>query len=82
MSFGLLGVAGLGILSGYVSSLASALMQSRQVRLSHVGGAVATWWFLMGRGVYPAWTYVVLFAVVISLLGFRIRPFSDGELDQ
>ncbi len=70
MSFGPAGVALLGFLSGWVSAKASAMLLSNQVRISHLGGAVATWWFLMGRGVYPAWSYAAIFAFTISILGF------------
>lgn len=79
MSFGYVGVVLLGLLSGMISAIASALMQSRHVRLAHVGGAIAAWWFLMGRGVYPAWSYVVLFALAISIVGFRTAVNEDFD---
>ena len=72
MSFGAIAVAILGVLSGAISALASAMMRSRFVGLSHLGAVLATWWFIMARGVYPGWTYVLIFAWIVTALGFRV----------
>ncbi len=71
MSFGLFGVVAMGLLSGLIAAFASTMMSSKFVGLSHFGGLLATWWFLMARGLYPGWIYVVLFAWLILLFGFR-----------
>jgi hypothetical protein len=71
MSFGAVGVLILGVISGIVSAFASAMIQSRFIGLSHLGAVLATWWFIMSRGVYPGWTYVVIFAWILIAFGFR-----------
>jgi hypothetical protein len=74
MSFGILGVLSMGLLSGLISAWSSSLMCSRFVGFGHFGALLATWWFLMTRGLYPGWVYVVLFAGLILAFGFRYLP--------
>ena len=78
MSLGMLGVTILGVLSGVISAFSSAMLSSRFVGLSHLGAVLATWWFIMARGVYPGWSYVLLFAWVITSFGFRVMRTSQS----
>jgi hypothetical protein len=71
MSFGATGVVLLGALSGYLSALASVLMGSQATSRLHLGALVAVWWFLMARGIYPGWTYPIVFVIVVLFFGFR-----------
>ncbi len=81
MSFGFMGVLAMGLLSGLISAWSSSLMCSRFVGFGHFGALLATWWFLMTRGLYPGWIYVVLFAGLILALGFRYlgSPATNGQ---
>jgi hypothetical protein len=85
MSLGATGVVLLAILSGIISSLASALMRARFLGFCQLGSLLVVWWFLMARGVYPGWTYPVAFGCIIVAFGFRrIRgnaTEANGRLD-
>ncbi len=78
MSFGWAGIVLLGSIAGVVGAYATGLMRSGFVPFVHLGAALATWWFIMGRGVYPGWTYVLLFTWILAVFGFRrkhqVRP--------
>ncbi len=78
MSFGLAGVVLVGMLSGVIGAFSSAMITSKMTGLCHLGCLLSIWWFLMARGVYPAWSYVVLFAWLILKFGFR--RVADPEL--
>lgn len=78
MSFGMAGVVIVGILSGVIGAISSAMIVSRFTGLCHLGALLSVWWFLMSRGVYPGWTYAVLFAWLIVRFGFRYAAASDA----
>ncbi len=71
MSGGTLGVVLLGIFSGFIGAYASGLIRANHMGLCHFGSLIAVWWFLMSRGVYPGWTYPLLFNWIILMVGFR-----------
>ena len=71
MSGGTTGVVILGILAGIISATASGLIRANHMGLCHFGSLMAVWWFLMSRGVYPGWTYPILFNWIILIVGFR-----------
>lgn len=82
MSFGPLGVVLLGVAAGLIAGVSSALLGSSDIGKSHLGSLLAVWWFLMGRGIYPGWTYPLIFAWILLTFGFRQvlarPPLPDG----
>ena len=71
MSCGAAGVVILGVLAGLISAASSGMIRSNHMGICHFGALVAIWWFLMSRGVYPGWTYPLLFNWIILMVGFR-----------
>ena len=71
MSCGLLGIVLAGIVAAIVSCYASILISCQSIGHQHVGCLITIWWFLMCRGVYPGWTYPVLFNLLVLIVGFR-----------
>jgi hypothetical protein len=71
MSLGTLGVILLGLLGGAISVFSSVWIGSKNICRCHIGSVAAVWWLLMGRGIYPGWTYPLIFAFILVALGLR-----------
>lgn len=71
MSGGVIGIVLIGVIAALISCYGSILISSPSTGHQHIGSLIAVWWFLMSRGVYPGWTYPVLFNLLILFVGFQ-----------
>ena len=77
MSGGTIGVVVLGVFAGFLSAVSSGMIRSDHMGVCHFGCLLSVWWFLMSRGVYPGWTYPLLFNWIILIVGFRRLRSGD-----